>query len=219
VLGSRLRLGYMLIDAELEAIICSGPRQGRRQTYALVDERIPPSRPRERDEALAELATRYVQGHGPAQDIDLAWWSGLTLGDARRALDAAGSAVVREQVEGRTFWVDPQEGSGHRRGDLSPSVRLLPNYDELLVAFRDRTDAMDKDLPPPARVAAEILAHVVVRDGLVVGGWTRKDGGPTIAISIDLLVRLTSEERAALERAVDRFRAFIGRRVEVAGLD
>jgi DNA glycosylase AlkZ-like len=223
VLGTRLRLGYMIIDAELEAIVCNGPRRGKRQTYALVDERIPPSRPRERDEALAELATRYVRGHGPAQDVDLAWWAGLTVREARQAFDVAGTSLQREEIGGRTFWTDPGEpgprDAGTEVGSTPPTVRLLPNYDELLVAFRDRTDAMDPALPPPARVAAEILAHVVVRDGLVVGGWRRKDGGASTAIAVDVLVGLTSVERAELWRAIGRLAAFFGRPIEVSGLD
>ncbi|MGH2897568.1 MAG: DNA glycosylase AlkZ-like family protein, partial [Solirubrobacteraceae bacterium] len=70
------RLGHLLFHAELAALLCSGPRRGAAQTYALVDARVPPSVPRPRDEALAQLAGRYVRSHGPAQDIDLAWWSG-----------------------------------------------------------------------------------------------------------------------------------------------
>ena len=165
-------LGYLIIDAELEGSSAAARGAGSARPTRSLDERIPPSPPRERDEALAELATRYVEGHGPAQDIDLAWWSGLTLrgraGRSRRS---------------------PPLARGDRRADLlrlpdseapvapSPAVvHLLPNYDELLIAFRDRTDAMDPGLPPPARVAEEILAHVIVRNGLGVGGWRE---GPT----------------------------------------
>ena len=162
--GTNLRLGYMLIDAELEGLICSGPRQGKRQTYALLEERVPPSRPRERDEALAELARRYVEGHGPAQVADLAWWSGLTKADARKGLGLATPPLVRETNGERIFWV-AQEASAASEIDR-PVVHLLPNYDELLVSFRDRVDAMDPRLPSAARVAQVILAHIIVRDGL-----------------------------------------------------
>jgi len=214
-----LRMTYFVMDAELEAVICSGPRRGKRQTYALVDDRIPPSRPRERDEALAEVATRYVVGHGPAQDVDLAWWSGLTLRDARRALESAGDALRREQLDARTFWVDRGEPASDALRDQEPSVHLLPNYDELLVAFRDRSDAMDRDLPSQARIAEAILAHVIVRDGLVVGGWKRKDAGSSTAIALNPQVRLSGAELAAMREAVVRLAAFLGRPVEVAGLD
>ena len=213
--GTNLRLGYMLIDAELEGLICSGPRKGRQQTYALLEERVPPSRSRERDEALAELARRYVEGHGPAQVADLAWWSGLTKSDARKGLDLATPPLVREAIGERTFWVSPDAPATARVG--GPVVHLLPNYDELLVSFRDRTDAMDPGLPGPARVAQVILAHIIVRDGLVVGGWRRIDEGSSVRLEPDHLVPLDEREQEALRAAVARYETYLGRPVRWPG--
>ena len=221
-----IKLAYLVSHAELQAIVVSGPRKGRRQTYALVDERVPPARIRSREEALAELARRYVEGHGPAQAQDLSWWSGLTIRDARLALQLASPPLVTETHGERTFWVAPgRHASGRAAGSLGtptiagPAVQLLPNYDELLIAFRDRTDAMDPGLPPPARVASEILAHVAVRDGLVVGGWRRSEERGAVKVELSLLVPFDPAERAALVAAIDRFSRFLGRAVEVTGLD
>ena len=220
-----LKIGYLIGHAELETILINGPRRGRRQTYALFDERVPPAPALDADEALTLLARRYVQGHGPAQDVDLAWWSGLTLREARRALELAAPALVTERHDRRTFWVDAAESAGgegpeqgSRHGRETPTLHLLPNYDELLIAFRDRSDAMDPDLPPPARVAAEILAHVLVRNGLGVGGWKRRDGPKATAVELNPLVPLSTGDRAALRAALDRFGAFLGRPLEVTGL-
>ena len=213
--GTNLRLGYMLIDAELEGLICSGPRKGRQQTYALLEERVPPSRPRERDEALAELARRYVEGHGPAQVADLAWWSGLTKADARKGLEVATPPLLREMAGERTFWVAAEAPAV--AGVDRPVVHLLPNYDELLVSFRDRTDAMDPALPSAAQVAQVILAHIIVRDGLVVGGWRRIDEGAAVRLDPDYLVSLDEREREALAAAVTRFETYLGRPVRWPG--
>jgi hypothetical protein len=210
------RLAYLVSDGELDAAICSGPRRGRRQTYSLVEERLPPARPRARDEALAELGRRYVEGHGPAQVADLAWWSGLTVADARISLDSATPPLVRETRDGRTFYASPTEPAASA---TPPIMHLLPNYDELLIAFRDRTDAVDPALPPPARVAQVILNHVVVRNGLVVGGYRRRDERTATRVAIDLLVGLGKADRAALRRVIERFAAFLGRPVETVGLD
>jgi winged helix DNA-binding protein len=214
--ASGVRLGYLISHAELEAVVCSGPRSGRRQTYALLEERLPPARPRERDEALAELGRRYVEGHGPAQVADLSWWSGLTRADARIALETATPPLVRETNEGRTFYASSDEPAADAR---RPILHLLPNYDELLIAFRDRTDAIDPELPAPSRVAQVVLNHIVVRNGLVVGGYRRRDERAVTRIEIDLLVGLDSSDRAALRSVIDRFAAFLGRPVETAGLD
>jgi hypothetical protein len=210
--ASGVRLGYFLIDAELEALISSGPRRGRRHTYALLEERVPPSRPRERDEALAEIGRRFVEGHGPAQVADLAWWSGLTMADSRSALEMATPPIERETIDGRTFWVAPVEDAGNPSLDR-PVVHLLPNYDELLVSFRDRTDAMDQGLPAPARVAEVILAHVIVRNGLVVGGWRRIDGGASLTVETNLLVPLDATEQGAFDAAVEALSRYLARPV------
>src|SRR5262245_3187645 len=70
-------VGQLLIHAELGAVVCSGaPRDGH-QTYALVDERAPKPATLKGDEALAELARRYLRSHGPATAKDFQWWSGL----------------------------------------------------------------------------------------------------------------------------------------------
>jgi hypothetical protein len=215
-----LRQTYLVMRAELEGILCSGPRRGRRQTYALLEERVPPSPSRTRDEALAELARRYVEGHGPAQAVDLAWWSGLTQAHARRALEAASPPLVRETIESRTFWVSPTAPAPPATSASdAPGVHLLPNYDELLIAFRDRTDATDPGLPPPARVAQVLLNHVIVRDGLVVGSWRRTEQKRAVRAELNLLVGLDDAERRALAEAVERFATFLGRPVETVGLD
>jgi hypothetical protein len=209
-----VRLAYLVGDAELEAVVCSGPRRGRGQTYALVDQRIPPARPRARDEALAELARRYVEGHGPAQAADLSWWSGLTVTEARVALESATPPLVRETFEGRTFYASPSEPAVPVR---RPIVHLLPNYDELLVAFRDRTDALDPGLPAAARVPQVILSHVVTRDGLVVGTYRRRDEPSATKLEIDLKVPLREDEARTLGSAIERFATFLGRPVETVG--
>jgi hypothetical protein len=216
VLGSALRLGYLIIDAELEGVVCSGPRKGKRQTYALLEERLPPAAARTRDEALAELARRYVESHGPAQVADLAWWSGLTLADARRALESASPPLVPELVGERTFWAAPSAPAPRLRAS---TVHLLPNYDELLVAFRDRTDAFDPELPPESRVPQVILGHVVIRDGLVIGAYRRRDVDGRTTLDIHLADGLDSRARAGVRAAVDRLAAFVRRSVEVTGLD
>jgi hypothetical protein len=216
IAATGLRLTYFVMDAELEGVLCSGARRGKRHTYALLEERLPPAASRTRADALAELGRRYVEGHGPAQVGDLAWWSGLTVADARLALESATPALMREQVGERTFWVAATPAT---RTPGPPVLHLLPNYDELLVAFRDRSDAFDPGLPPPLRAAEVILGHVVVRDGLVIGRFRRRDGERAIELGLELGVPLADTEQRALREAIRRLEAFVGRPVEVTGLD
>jgi hypothetical protein len=145
------------------------------------------------------------------------------MSDSRRALEAASPPLVRETITGRAFWVSPTAPTpptGRSKSAVdAPVVHLLPNYDELLIAFRDRTDATDPGLPPPARVAQVLLNHVVVRDGLVVGGWRRVEAKPAVRVELNLLVGLDDAERRVLAEAIGRYATFLGRSVETTGLD
>lgn len=78
-----------------EGLICFGPRQGKQQTFVLLEEWVPESRGLLRDEALAELALRYFTSHGPATISDYAWWSGLTVRDARAGLSMIERRLLR----------------------------------------------------------------------------------------------------------------------------
>lgn len=212
------RLAHLVMVAEYGAVICSGPRHGAEQSYALVEERIPISRPRERDEALAELAARYVAGHGPVQDIDLAWWSGLSLGDARRGLAAAGDRLEKATLDdGRTMWA--AEGGAVPAPARKPRAHLLPNFDELLVAMRDRRDGAHPDLPEDARAPEHIFADVTVVDGQVVGEWDRPAPRTGGRVGFRPRVALGKRVRTAVEMAVERYAAFLGRPLEAEWLD
>ena len=121
------RLAFLIMRAELDAVVCSGPRRGGQLTYALLEERVPRAKSLDRDAALAELARRYFASHGPATLKDFVWWSGLTVRDARAGIDLAGTALTREQVDGLTYW--SVDGPAPRAMQ-SPTAFLLPNYDE-----------------------------------------------------------------------------------------
>ena len=84
VAASGPRLAHLLMHAELDGLICSGPRRERQFTYMLLDERVPSTKPLQRDVALAELTRRYFESHGPATVQDFSWWSGLSMRDATR---------------------------------------------------------------------------------------------------------------------------------------
>ena len=65
---------------------------------------VPECRPLERDEALAELTKRYFASPGPALLRDYAWWSGLTMSDAKAGIEMAGTHLNHETVEGKSYW-------------------------------------------------------------------------------------------------------------------
>ena len=101
------RLPHLLMAAELDAVIVSGPPRGRQQTYAPFDERVPGGPAPDREEALAELARRFFASRGPATLGDLLRWSSLTTAEGRRGLAAVASALARLDAGGPDVLVRP----------------------------------------------------------------------------------------------------------------
>ncbi len=208
VVGGSQRLGHILLRPELDGIICSGARRGKQFTYALLDERVPAAPARPRDEALIDLTGRYFATRGPATAYDFAWWSGLTVADARRGIEMSGSALEPEVIDGRPYWSAPSVRTVAWR---SPKVFLLPNYDEFFIGLKDR-GAIGKRLASAQLVTGgnALIAHVIAVDGQLVGGWKRTLTNDRVTIALRLLTRLSPSERRALDAAVKRHGEFLG---------
>jgi hypothetical protein len=211
------RLGHLMLRAELEALVCSGARRGKQFTYALLEERVPPARSLERDEALLELTRRYFAARGPATAKDFAWWSGLTVSDAKRGIEIAGGVLQRETIDDRAYWSGAATVSPATR--RSPVAHLLPNYDEYFIGFRDRS-AIGERLKSSELVTGgdALVAHVVLVDGQLVGGWRRIIAKDQAVIGLRLITRLSSSEKRAIARAAQAYRSFLGVTVQLRRL-
>jgi len=209
-----LRLAFLLMRAELDAIVCSGARRGKQFTYALLDERVPAAPLLSRDDALAELASRYIATRGPATVQDLAWWAGLTVADAKKGVAMIESTLLHDTVGGRTHWFgDTMRATKPRRR----AVHLLPNYDEFFIGFRDRSAVLQKAqaFKVPAPTGAP-YAHVVTVNGQIVGGWKRSLGGEGVSVELDLVVPLAAAERRAAKLAAQKYASHLGLPLAVA---
>ena len=200
-----VRLAFIVMQAELDAVICSGARRGKQFTYALVDEWVPMSRPRSRDDALAELARRYFTSHGPAQVHDFAWWSGLTVTDARAGLATVEKELARETIDGRTYWFS----SSVRTLNASRNAYLLPLFDEYLIAYKDRRAALDTSRWTRT-VSRDPFSAPIVVDGQVVGGWKRIQKGDSVGIALTLFAPLDNRDVAAITSAARAYTRFLG---------
>lgn len=177
--ASGQRLGHLLMHAELDRVIVSGPRRGKQLTYALVTERADASRHLSRDEALAELTARYFTSHGPAQVKDFVWWSGLTTTDAKRGLDLVGRALERQVLGETTYWSDPNAPALA----ATSVAHILPNYDEYLVAYRDRSASLQHS---PHLTPFRVLSNVITLDGQIHGFWKLRRQPNQAILQLDL---------------------------------
>ena len=213
--ASGLRLAFLVIIAELDAVVCSGALRGKQHTWALLDERVPESKALTRDEALVELTRRYFTSHGPAQLADFVWWSGLTMADTKKGVDLAGSDLTKDVIEGKTYWFSPSMKIA-RPADRT-LIHLLPNYDEYFIAYRDRSAVADPELfKAPSDVVRYLYGYITVMNGRLIGGWKRRIHKDRVVVEVRLPLTLEKDGREALNSALERFRAYTGRPVELA---
>jgi len=199
-----LRLAHLLMQAELDGIICSGAMNGKQFTYALLEERAPGGKLLEQEEAVAELTLRYFKSRGPATLTDFAWWSGLTVADGKKGVEAYRSQFINEVADGQSYWIhsgpgSPREGSSaqdssgfpggpDRPAFLDrpghPAFQVLPAFDEYTVAYKDR----DLVLSPKhaLRSGNGIFKPIILSEGRIVGTWQRTIHKDHIAVTTDL---------------------------------
>lgn len=207
------RMAHLLMHAELEALICSGPRRGKQFTYALLAERAPQARTLSHDDALAELTRRYFTGHGPATVQDFVWWSGLTTADARTGLDMLAGDLVEDVIGGQTMWF---ADAAAPEASPTPTAHLLPNYDEYIVGYTDRSAIFDDAHAGHLDARGNVLfQNTVLLDGQVVGIWKRTLKKRSVTLDTTLFDALRDDHTPALNRAIAQFGAFLDLPVEM----
>ena len=201
-----LHLGHLMGRAELDGIICSGVRRGKQHTYALLEERAPQAKTLERDEALAELTKRYFTSHGPATLPDFVWWSGLTTTDARKGIEFVKSQFDHEVVDDQTYWFI---ASGSTR-KLSPTVHLLPDYDEYTVGYTDRAEIFDISHSNKLDARGSVLAqYSIMINGQVAGTWKRTIKKNEVLIELVPFIMLTDDQNQAIIAATQQYGKFL----------
>ncbi|MCW2987561.1 MAG: hypothetical protein JWM24_499 [Solirubrobacterales bacterium] len=177
---------HLMFLSALRGITVRGPMVGSQHAYVLVRDWLGPQEPVDRDAALAELARRYLGGHGPADDRDLARWAGLPLRDARAGLGAIASELV-EREDGLIDLAKRPSAEPH------PAPRLLGAFDPLLLGWTSREEVVG-----PHRMLVTmngIFRPFALVDGRAVATW-RFAGGQ---VTIEHLGKISKKAAAALE--------------------
>ncbi len=214
IAASDLRLVYLIGDAELEGIICSGARRGKQHTYALLDERVPPTKTIAREHALAELTRRYFTSHGPATEEDFKWWSGLTGADVKSGLEMVKRELGQETVQGKTFWFAPSTPPAQ---NASQAAYLLPNYDEYVVGYTDRSAIFDSSHIDKLDARRNpLFQHTFVMRGQIAGTWKRTLNKDAAVLELNPFASLTKAENQALARAARQYGDFLDMPVALA---
>jgi hypothetical protein len=198
------QMAYLLMYAELEGVVVSGPRRGKQLTYALVEERAAPTPERSDEEALTEFVRRYLTTRGPARVADLTTWGGLTVAQVRTALALLGDRVTTVEHDGGAYLLveDATPPTGTR-------TFLMPDYDEYGMAYKDRSALAgaehDSWAPPWNRF--------VVVDGVIAGSWQRTLRAGSV--TLDVAVSDLAWDDSRLVGAAEDYARFLGRELDL----
>ncbi len=190
-------LVHLLVLATLRGLIVRGPMVGRQHAYVLVRDWLGPPERVHRDRALAELARRYLVGHAPASDRDLARWAGLPLRDARTGL-AAISAELVTRSDGLVHL------ARHPRSAELPPPRLLGAFDPILLGWSSREPLVGAH--EPRIVSGGLFRPFALVNGRAAAVWRISAG----EITIEPLRELTDDETAALRSDAREVARFLG---------
>jgi hypothetical protein len=189
-------LVHILMLSAIRGLTVRGPVIGTEQAFVLVRQWLgEPPEVTDRDTALAGLARRFLAGHGPASDRDLAKWAGITLGNARRGLGAAG-ADLEERPGGLV------DLARRRLPEGQPRPRLLGAFDPLLHGWVDRTPVLGDN--QSVVTSNGVFRPIALVDGHAVATW----GLPRGRVTLAPFGHLTAPVQADLDREaadVERF--------------
>lgn len=199
---------YMMMHAETEALVCSGPRRGKQITYGLLEERVAPAPTLSRDEAVRELVRRYFTTHAPATVHDFTVWSGLTVTDARAGLAAHGDAFTSQALDGQAWWYP---AGAEPPTNKEARAWLLPAFDEYFIGYKDRAPLLRRGnehaVNPTLR---ELLTNQLCVGGQLIGSWSRTVRRNTVEVSLAPRIALTRAEQRAVEGEVRRYGSYLG---------
>lgn len=186
---------HLLVHLAHQGVLCQGPFRGKEQAFVLLEAWVDRPRRPDRDEALAELALRYLRSHGPATRADLVRWSGLGVKDVRSGIAAVADQLAELHLDGVTYLLDPgtpERLAGHR--EQAEGVHLLPGFDEMVLGYADRS------MTVPARHAERIVPGrngvfrpTVLDGGVAVGTWRAVGTGARRRIEVEPFTTLRDD--------------------------
>ena len=196
-------MAHVMAEAELTGQIHSGKLRGKTHTYIAADL---PASTRTPDERLAWIARTYGRAHGPFRVRDLAWWTSLTLAQARRAIELGDLDPV--ELNGETHFLAAPLADV----EAVPPALLLPAFDEYISYARDPDDHALVDGEVGMVLRSMGLLFV---DGALAGNWTRSVGRTGVQITVSPRVDLTRAQRDEIDAETYRFGAFVERAVDL----
>ncbi|MEN2414658.1 winged helix DNA-binding domain-containing protein [Flavobacterium mesophilum] len=203
----------IMMNAELDGLVCNGKMKGKQITYALLEERVSkPNSKLPKEEALAKLALRYFESHGPATVLDFSWWSGFAPTICQKAINAIELQLNRTTIDNQQYWFkkDLKDQNNFRE-----SVHFLPAFDEILISYKTREASFQTDHQTKVFTNNGIFKPIILENGKVIGIWKRTIKKDHAKIETEFFKDFETDKKQVLFEGIKSFETYLETKVVI----
>lgn len=203
----------IMMNAELDGLVCNGKMKGKQITYSLLEERV--SKPKtklSKEEALAKLALRYFESHGPATLIDFSWWSGFPLTTCKLTINAIELQLSSAEIENQIYWFKKDIAD---ETNFRESVHFLPAFDEILISYKTREASILLENQPKTFTNNGIFKPIILENSKVIGTWKRTIKKDHAKIETHFFNETESHKKAILWKELKAFENYLGTKIVI----
>lgn len=203
----------IMMNAELDGLVCNGRMKGKQITYALLEERVlKPKTKLTKEEGLAKLAQRYFESHGPATALDFSWWSGFAPTICQKAINAIKLQLNNITIDNQTYWLGKDFPS---ENNFRESVHFLPAFDEILISYKTREASFTGDHQSKTFTNNGIFKPIILENGKVIGIWKRTIKKDHAKIETEFFNETENSKKEILFEAIKSFETYLDTKVVI----
>ncbi|HEY1196689.1 winged helix DNA-binding domain-containing protein [Flavobacterium sp.] len=203
----------IMMNAELDGLVCNGRMKGKQITYALLEERV--SKPKfklSKEEALAKLAQRYFESHGPATLLDFSWWSGFAPTICKNAINAIELQLNSISIDNQLYWFKKEDT---KENDFRESVHFLPAFDEILISYKTREASFNTEHQSKVFTNNGIFKPIILENGKVIGIWKRTIKKDHVKIETEFFNETENSRKEILFEGIKAFEHYMETKIVI----
>lgn len=203
----------IMMNAELDGLVCNGRMKGKQITYALLEERV--SKPKSKltkEEGLAKLALKYFVSHGPASLLDFSWWSGFPPTICKQTINAIELQLNSMEIDGQIYWFGNDSSD---ENNFRESVHFLPAFDEILISYKTREASILVEHQSKTFTNNGIFKPIILENSKVIGTWKRTIAKDHAKIETQFFNETESHKKAILFEGIKAFENYLGTKIVI----
>jgi len=203
----------VMMNAELDGLVCNGRMKGKQITYALLEERVEkPKNKLTKEEALAKLAQRYFESHGPATVSDFSWWSGFPVTICKKTINAIELQLSNITIDNQQYWFKKDLIN---EGDFRESVHFLPAFDEILISYKTREASFLAAHQSKVFTNNGIFKPIILENGKVIGIWKRTFKKDHVKIETEFFNETENSKKEILFEGIKSFEKYLETKIVI----